>query len=309
MTPMFRLAAAGLMLSILALGACSGEREAPAAKDAAAATVASPDVHPFRIGALEAWALKDGDIVLPVASADLPWSDKTAVAAALTAGGLPEDQVSLSVQPLLIRDGERLVLIDSGAGGKMGTQNKLLASLRAAGVEPAQITDVLISHAHGDHVGGLADASGSLTFPHATIRMSEPEWAFARAGAEATGAGPLLAAVTPRVQAFAPGARVTPSITAVALAGHTPGHSGYEIVSGQDRLLYFGDALHSSVLSVAHPEWTNAWDEDSAAAIATRTALAARGGRLYGVHFPFPGLGAIRAEGDGHVWAPESSAP
>src|SRR5690606_33003342 len=152
-----------------------------------------------------------------------------------------------------------------------------------------------------------------LAFPNAVIRMSAPEWDHAKAEAAEARTGALLAAITQEVETFAPGAQVTPSIRAVALAGHTPGHSGYEIVSGADRLLYIGDALHSSLVSVQRPELVNGWDSDSAAAVRTRQGLLERGASgevsLYGVHFPFPGLGALRRRDDGFVWVPADAAP
>lgn len=308
MTFYARLAAAGLILA--ALGACSPEADKTAPVPPAPAVAATPEVHAFRIGTLEAAALRDGLIVVPNVANESPWADTAAARAALTAAGQPGDAIHLPVQPLLVRDGDRVVLIDTGAGGRMGTENRLLASLRAAGVAPAQVTDILISHAHGDHVGGLAGADGRLAFPNAAIRMSEPEWEYMKAGAARAGEADLLAAVTPKVQPFAPGAQVTPSITAVPLAGHTPGHSGYEIVSGAERLLYVGDALHSSVLSVQMPDWVNGWDTDGAAGVATRQGLLERGAtgalRIYGVHFPFPGLGRFQRRDDGFVWAPEA---
>jgi len=307
-----RLAAASLILAAMG-AACSPEPEAKKREAAPTppAALAHSDIHAFRIGQIQAVALKDGELAFPAADREMsPWSDSAEVASLLTAAGRGDGQIRLSIQPLLVRDGDRVVLIDSGAGGQMGTEGKLLASLRAAGVEPEQVTDVLISHAHGDHVGGLAGKDGVLTFPNAVIRMSAAEWDYARAGAAEAGAGPLLAAITPKVETFEPGAQVTPSIRAVALAGHTPGHSGFEIVSGEDRLLYIGDAMHSSLVSVQRPELVNAWDSDSAAAIRTRQGLLERGAsgrqRIYGVHFPFPGLGEFRRRDDGFVWTPES---
>jgi glyoxylase-like metal-dependent hydrolase (beta-lactamase superfamily II) len=306
-----RLAAAALILA--SITACSREPDKTAAPaPAAPATALSPDVHAFRIGALEATALKDGEMALPNTAAESPWSDTAAARTVLTGAGQAGDVIPLSIQPLLVRDGERIVLIDTGAGGGMGTQNKLIASLRAAGIDPTQITDILISHAHGDHVGGLAGADGRLAFPNAVIRISEPEWEYMKTGAAKAGEAALLAAVTPKVQPFAPGAQVTPSIKAVPLAGHTPGHSGYEIVSGSERLLYIGDAMHSSVISVQRPDWVNGWDTDSAAGVATRQGLLERGAagslRIYGNHFPFPGLGRFTRKDDGFVWTPETTA-
>ena len=307
-----RLAAAGLILAAMGASACSPEPEKKAAPPEAKgpAATAPADTHAFRIGEIEAVALRDGELSFPAADKEAsPWSDTAGVVEVLSAAGRPDGMVHLSIQPLLVRDGERVVLIDAGAGGQMGTEDKLLASLRAAGVEPSQVTDVLISHAHGDHVGGLA-RDGVLTFPNAVIRMSAAEWEYARAGAAEAGAGPLLAAITPKVETFEPGAQVTPSIRAVALAGHTPGHSGYEVVSGDDRLLYIGDAMHSSVISVQRPELVNGWDSDSGAAIRTRQGLLERGAsgdlRIYGVHFPFPGVGRFERREDGFVWTPES---
>lgn len=313
MTPSIKIAAAGLMLAaMVAAAGCSPEAQ-PSKGDTAAppAPVApvSPDVSAVRIGTLEATALRDGAIKVPASDAKAsPWANVAEVSALLTSAGVTDGTIHLPIQPLLVRDGERVVLIDAGAGGQMGTEGKLVASLRAAGVEPGQVTDVLISHAHGDHVGGLVGADGRLTFPNAVIRMSAPEWAFARAGAEEAGA--LLAAISPKVEPFAPGAQVTPSIKAVPLAGHTPGHSGYEIVSGDDRLLYIGDAMHSSIISVQRPEWRNSWDSDNARAVATRQDLLERGvtgtRRIYGVHFPFPGVGRFQRVDDGFIWIPES---
>ena len=312
MTPSFKIAAAGLMLAaLMGAVACSPEAQTAPGESAAPAAPVSPDVSAVRIGTLEATALRDGTLNVPAGNAEMsPWTNTAEVSALLTAAGVTDGTIHLSIQPLLVRDGERVVLIDAGAGGQMGTEGKLVASLRAAGVEPSQVTDVLISHAHGDHVGGLAGADGRLTFPNAVIRMSAPEWSFAQAGAAEAGAGALLAAITPKVEPFAPGAQVTPSIRAIPLAGHTPGHSGYEIVSGDDRLLYIGDAMHSSIISVERPEWRNGWDSDNAAAVATRQGLLERGAsgtqRIYGVHFPFPGVGRFQRRDDGFVWVPEA---
>jgi glyoxylase-like metal-dependent hydrolase (beta-lactamase superfamily II) len=306
MTTQFKLAAA-LILSGLIVSGCqrpADKADAPAAP--AAQPVASADVYPFQIGALQAVALKDGEFALENVAGQSPWTDNAGVAEVLRPTG--DTRVHLSIQPLLIRGDDKVVLIDTGAGGGMGTQNKLQASLATAGVQPGQVTDILLSHGHGDHVGGLVK-NGALVFPNATIRLSAAEWTALQADAEQAAIIPII---TPKVQTFEPGAQVTPSITAVALQGHTPGHTGYEIVSGNDRLLYFGDALHSPIISVERPDFVNGWDFNSDAAVATRFALLGRGAtqslRTYGVHFPFPGLGTFRRQADGFVWVPEVAA-
>ena len=307
-----RLAAASLILTAMGASACSQE---PAAKDPAPAPAGiaeTSDVHAFRIGSLEAFALKDGDLTFAATNREeSPWADDAEAARALAGAGVADGQVHLSIQPLLLRDGDRMVLIDSGAGGQMGTENRLPGSMSAAGVAPAEVTDVLISHSHGDHIGGLAGANGGLAFPNAVIRMSTAEWADLQANPGSL--GPLIEAMKPKVQTFEPGAEVAPGVTAVALEGHTPGHVGYEIRSGAETLLYIGDALHSSVISVQRPELVNGWDSDSDAAIRTRQGLLQRGAsgeqRIYAVHFPFPGLGRFQRRDDGFIWAPETGAP
>jgi len=271
---------------------------APAASSSALA-------RPFRIGALEAWALRDSETALPVGGARTPWKDP-AIANLLVSAGQPADAIRLSNQPLLLRDGDRLVLIDTGAGSTDGAAGRLQAALAAAGARPEEITDILISDYQDDHLGGLLTPHGQPAFPHATIHIPSADWAAMQAY---PGDAAFVTAMTPRVRPFAPGSVVAPHITAVPLPGHTESHTGYEIVSGTQTLLYIGDALHSSVLSVAHPEWANSSDLDEAAGIATRRALvdrAAAGGlRLYGPHFAWPGLGRIAKVGQTPVWRPE----
>src|SRR5690606_7287964 len=193
---------AALPLLVVALGAtlaaCSRNEQAadaaatPAAapETTQAAVPASEDVHPFQIGSLQAAALRDGGMSVPNDNSVFGVGlTPSAVAGVPAAAGLETGQLHLSVQPLLVRDGERVYLLDTGAGGNMGdSAGKLGAALQAAGVDPAQVTDVFISHAHGDHVGGLVDAAGALAFPNAAIHISQPEWEDLQAQASGEGA-------------------------------------------------------------------------------------------------------------------------
>ena len=312
MIPHFKIAAAGLVLSaVLAAGACtkSEDTKAPAAP-ASAAPVVAGDVARFKIGSLEAISLRDGGLTVPNDNKVLGVGrTPEEVAAVLTGAGAPGDTISLSIQPLLVRTGERLVLIDTGVGSGMGgVGGKLQASLTAAGVDPGDITEILISHSHGDHVGGLVGADGALLFPNAVIRIEANEWDFMRATPELKA---VSDAILPKVQVFRYGSEVAPGITAVEIAGHTPGHSGFEIVSGAEKLLYIGDAMHSSIISVQKPDWQIQFDNDAPVATASRIALderaAANNLRLYGYHFPYPGVGRIEKTGDIYRWVPEAA--
>lgn len=280
---------------------------APAATPAPSA--AQPDVFGFHIGVLDAIAVKDGEIDTANDGKTFGVGQTTeAVAALLAAAGQPTDTLHLSIQPLLVRSGAHVLLFDTGAGDVgWARAGRLQSSLRAAGMEPSQVTDILLSHAHPDHIGGLLGKDGALAFPNATVRLSAPEWTALKANNDASA---LVAAITPKVETFAPGAAVIPDVvTAVAVEGHTPGHTAYEIASGNERLLYLGDTAHHYVVSVQRPEWTVQYDRDAPTAQASRRATLQRAAdgnlRVYAVHFPFPGIGHVKRDGDNFVWVPE----
>ena len=300
------------LLGALVATGCSNPAPADVAAPTAPATDATAPAHPdifrFRMGALEGAALKDGDMDLPndnsVFAVGRPVAD---VSALLADAGLPTDALRLSIQPLLVRGDGGLWLFDTGAAAaSFARGGRLPQSLRDAGVEPAQVTDVFISHGHADHVGGLLTTDGAPAFPNAAIHIAAAEWAALQ---ESPQHAALVAAIAPRVATFEPGAVLVPDhVTAVAVDGHTPGHTAYAITSGEQSLLYVGDSMHHHVVSVRQPDWTVSFDGDAPTAQASRRALLQRAAdqklRLYSVHFPFPGLGHVRAEGDGFAWIP-----
>ena len=304
---------AALLAGVLLTGCTEPQTAATAtpAPPASEATQAAshPDVFRFRIGALEAAALKDGDIDAANDGKTFGVGQPTdQVGAVLTAAGQPADVLHLSIQPLLVRSGTRILLFDTGAAdASFARAGRLPASLRAAGVEPEQVTDVFLSHRHPDHAGGLLTREDKPAFPNATIHLAAPEW---QALQDDRDAAPLVAAIAPKVAAFQPGAVLLPGVvTAVAMDGHTPGHSAYEIASGDERLLYIGDSAHHFVVSVQRPEWTVQYDANAPLAQTRRRALLQRAAdddlRVYAVHFPFPGLGRIRTREDSFVWEAE----
>jgi glyoxylase-like metal-dependent hydrolase (beta-lactamase superfamily II) len=326
--PQFATRAASLLtIAALALVACSKKDEAPpppAAEPAkpAVAEVApkrSENVYQFTIGQLTAYALRDGGMEVPNDNKVFGVGQTPeAVAAVLSAAGQPTDKMALSIQPLLVKTQDKVLLFDTGASGNFGPgSGHLLASFTEAGLDPETVTDIFISHLHGDHVGGLLNPQGGLAFPNATVHLTKAEWDFMQTlkddvakniGLENHAV--LVAAIKPKVDAFAAGAELVPGVVkAVDIKGHTPGHSGYLVTSGPDSLLYVGDTVHQFVVSVAKPEWTVAFDHDAKVASRSRADLiaksAADGQRIYAVHFPFPGLGKFEKRGEGYVWAAE----
>lgn len=299
-----------LAVSALAVAGCAPEQKA--GEPASAATAAAPapaqaeDVRAFKAGGLDAWALRDGGMD------DVPNDNKTFgvgltpadVSAVLQGAGL--QKIALSIQPMLVRTGDRLVLLDAGAGFAFGEAGgRLPTSLRAAGFGPEQITDVVISHSHGDHVAGLMQRGGALTFPNATVHLAAAEWAYLQKNAEMA---PLVKAISPKVRTFEPGAELAPGLKTFAVRGHTPGHVGVDVGTGPDAIRYVGDTVHHHVISVARPEWRVAFDGDAPTAQSSRRALledaAVTGKRLYAVHFPFPGIGTVTKDGEGYRWVP-----
>jgi glyoxylase-like metal-dependent hydrolase (beta-lactamase superfamily II) len=277
----------------LSIGARAADTFGPAS--------APPAAISFRVGAIELTALHDAQYVVANDGKTFGGDvSPTAVGDVLRTAGAPTDRITLSVNALLVHTGRRVLLIDTGLGERV--HGALLASLGEAGVSPKAVTDVLITHSHGDHIGGLVDANGHLAFPKATIRMASAEWAWM----QKQGPAEVVKAISTHVRTFEPGVRVAPGITSVALEGHTPGHVGYEIVSGDSRLLDIGDVAHSSIVSLEKPQWTVQFDNDSALAKSTRRATLARLAQdqelVYAPHFPFPGVGHIVADGDGFAW-------
>lgn len=327
-----RAAVTAAILAALTLSACSKPIEEAASADSAAASSAAltpaPEAPPapkpanskaFMIGEYQAYSLRDGSLEFPndekIFGIGKPPEEVNAV---LTSAGLPTDKLQLSLDPLLVQAGEKVLLFDTGAGGNFGPLSGHLSDAFAeSGVDPKSVTDIFISHVHGDHVGGLVNAAGQPAFPNAKIHISKPEWNFLL-GLKAEGAknvgiqnyDALMAAMKPQVNAFAPNAEIVKGIvTAVDIKGHTPGHSGYLVKSGPDSLFYIGDAMHHSVISVQHPEWPMGFDADQKAGAASRAKLLAdaekNATRLYAPHFPFPGIGKIQKQGDGYAWVAE----
>jgi glyoxylase-like metal-dependent hydrolase (beta-lactamase superfamily II) len=266
------------------------------------------------VGTVELTVLSDGTLTLP-ASVFATDADPAAVAALM--GAAADGTVAAQATPVLIRDGEELILVDTGAGaGFQPTAGKLAESFAAAGVDPAAVTRVVFTHAHPDHLFGAATPEG-LICPNATYLMGRAEHGFwtnpgifemlpAEYHPFAQGAQATIGAIGERLALFDAGQPMTANLMAIDTPGHTPGHLSLEIAGG-DGAIVTGDAIPSSLVHFAHPDWAFGFDADAALAATTRKALLARAAAekklMVGYHWPQP-LGRAEADGEAFRFVP-----
>lgn len=282
----------------------------------------------LKVGEVEVIALSDGSIGLDTKLLQTPHRHKVDAALKLARVASPLDT---SVNAYLVKTAGKLILIDAGTGVLFGPSlNKLPASLKAAGVEPEQITDVLVTHIHTDHTGGLMDGARRV-FANATIRLDQREVAFwldpQNEAKAADGLKPFFQQARAslqayveagKVQAFEGATDIVPGLRSVPAPGHTPGHSFYLLESKGERLMFWGDVMHVAEVQLQDPSVTIAYDVDPKAAATQRQRAfadaAERGYLVAPAHMSFPGVGHLRRDGRGYRWMParyvnDASAP
>ena len=260
----------------------------------------------MKLGELEVLPVFDGTghevardvLVRPGADGD-PWAGPEDL---LRPGG----RLDLALGGFLVRTAGRVLLVDTGAGTIDNGQyagGRFLDSLAGHGVRPADVTDVLFTHLHFDHVG-WATRRGEVVFGRATYRVHEADWAYfvQRPGA-APGAVRKLSPLTAQLATCASPAEIAPGVTARPVPGHTPGSTIYELSGNGQRALLLGDVVHS-VAELLEPGWRFAFDTDPDAAAAVREQLAAELRRSHepaaAAHFPGLAFGAFGGDG---AWA------
>ncbi len=297
-----------LFMLICLFGAISSVyAEAPMKK------IQSPGFYRMMLGQFEITALFDGSVAL---NANLLKNiSDSEVRSLLGRAFVSYPGMPTSVTAFLINTGSKLVLVDAGAAGSMGpTLGHLPENLKAAGYNAAQIDAVLLTHMHRDHMGGLIDAAGKPVFPNAVVYVAKAESDFWLSVAIAENApvkhqsyfkivrglaDPLIA--YGKMKTFEGSELPIPGITAIAIPGHTPGHTAFEVCSGGQTLLIIGDTVHSMAVQLPKPETAIEFDTDQKQAIASRLALFKKMADskvlVGGMHIPFPGIGHVRKEG------------
>ncbi|MEW9918981.1 MBL fold metallo-hydrolase [Marimonas sp. MJW-29] len=272
------------------------------------------------IGAATLTTVSDGTLVLPGSFIFEPMP-KDALAPILTEFGLSADRLEPECNLALYRDGSNTVLFDAGSGPDfMPSAGMLTDSLDALGLTPADITHVVFTHAHPDHIWGLLDDFDEPLFSEATHMMGRTEWDYwwnpetvneigeARA-AFAVGAKRRMEAIEDQVELFDAGDEVLPGIAAVASFGHTPGHMSFEVRNGSDSLLVVGDAIGNHHVAFRKPEWASGSDQDAEMAAATRKVLfdriTAEQMPIVGFHLPDGGMGRVEAAEEGYRFVQE----
>jgi glyoxylase-like metal-dependent hydrolase (beta-lactamase superfamily II) len=309
----------------LALGLPALLRARPAAAQGAAApppasSAQAPGFYRFKLGTFTVTTLHDGARTMPVQGfvRNAPLEE---VQRELAASFLPGDQYRNIYTATLVDTGRALVLFDTGNGPQQGPSpvGLMRANMAAAGIDPARVTVIVLSHFHGDHVNGLLDAEGGRAFPNAELVVPEAEWRFwtdtgnetrtpERQRPNFANAARRFAPYQGRIRQIGDGAEVVLGIRAVSAFGHTPGHTVFRIADGSAQMTYLADTTHRPEMNGRRPDFHIIFDFDPVAAEATRRRLldqvAADRMRVTGFHYPFPSNGYIVKEGQGYRFVP-----
>ncbi|MDR2103006.1 MAG: MBL fold metallo-hydrolase [Treponema sp.] len=261
---------------------------------------AEPVIFTYKVGDFEVYTLVENrgpgrpSILLGVSDAQLERY-------------IPGGAYQSETNTFLIRGGGRIVLVDTGFGGA------LFDHLKTLGVDPAQVDAILITHMHGDHIGGL-QRDGKALFPRAELYVAQQERDYWVKDNPNPAAAAALAPYESRLHTFSPGnlgaqlQEILPGITPIAAFGHTPGHTIYLVSSAGGKLLIWGDLMHAQAVQFPLPEISVSYDTNPAAAAAIRKQVleytAAQGIPIAGIHLVYPAIGAVSPAGNGYQFTP-----
>lgn len=282
-----------------------------------------PSRYAVRVGEIEVLIVSDG--VLPLPTKMLGHNvDQTTRAAWLNDMFLPTEAFDWALNVVLVRSGRQTILVDAGLGLdpdlNLPRAGQLIKRLAAAGIDLGAVTDVVLTHMHMDHVGGLLiDGVKEQLRPDLRIHVAAAEVEFWKApdfshvnmppgfpDALRATAKRFAEAYRSQLRLFNEEAEVAPGVVVSRTGGHTPGHSVVRVASGGDRLMFAGDAVFA--VGFEHPEWYNGFEHDPEEAARVRVRLlkelAATESALVATHLPFPSVGHVAIEGDHFRWVP-----
>ncbi|MEL7097257.1 MAG: MBL fold metallo-hydrolase [Pseudomonadota bacterium] len=291
----------------LAAGAALPLAAATAGTARAAAPLKGPGMSPFmrvQLGGFDVTTLLAGSATREGPQGIFGMNvDADTFAAASTEAGIPTDKVQFFFTPTVVNNGSQLVLFDTGLNGAATVQ-----ALESAGYTADQVDIVVLTHMHGDHIGGLM-TDGAPTYPNAAYVTGRAEFdGWTGAGNE--GFDTIVAPLAEQMTFLEDGQDAASGITAMAAFGHTPGHMAYRIESEGSQLVLGADFANHYVWSLAHPDWEVRFDMDKAAAAATRRRMldmmAADRIPFVGYHMPWPAFGYVETRGEGYHYVPHS---
>jgi glyoxylase-like metal-dependent hydrolase (beta-lactamase superfamily II) len=278
-------------------------------------------VYKYKVGSIEVTAVYDGIWRKPHDPTFIKNATVEDTKDALAKAGLSTEFMPIPLTVLVLKIGDKYVMIDSGSGVGQWQANatNLPSNMKAAGIDRSQIGTILVSHFHPDHVWGLMEkGTNAAVFPNAELIVSSTEYKWwtepGRVEKLPEGrkpAGKRIGDVFPTWKNWKlveDNAEVAPGVRLLAAPGHTPGHSAFLVTSGKDQLMVSNDAMYVPALLAPHPDWQGAYDQDGATAVTTRRKLMDRviadKMMVCGAHFPFPGRGTFTKDGDAYAFAP-----
>ncbi|MDR0195828.1 MAG: MBL fold metallo-hydrolase [Myroides sp.] len=278
--------------------------------------------YTIKVGDIKVTALSDGSVDIDVKQLFEPKDGNTAEQ--LVKKEYLQNPVEVSINTYLIQDGKKNILVDTGAGDIFGSNaGSLLKSLNAYGLKPSEITDILITHIHADHTGGLV-VNDKMVFPNATLHVNEQELNFwfkevvlsdeqdTNKGADAKTYENARNMMTPYIKANkvktfkGDNVELLSNIKALCFAGHTPGHTVYVLQSKGELMYFWGDLVHVASVQFLDPFMTDHFDVEQEEAKQTRYTFyekVVKQQALIGAsHISFPGIGRLQKTQQSYKW-------